>query len=486
MIRYIGIVLAGALVALAGCSDDTTNGTGGVGGTGATGGTGGTGGTPTFADPCADQGGSGQVDVASEEISEDTIWRSACTYLLAADTIVYVVNDTTLEIEPGTTVLGSNGSALVITQEATIEAPGTAAEPIIFTSSRAEGSRTPGDWGGVVLLGSARLSWGNEECDGEQGQCTANIEGLPAQENRGTFGGNDDSDDCGTITYARIEFAGFTIGMDNELNSLSVGGCGSATTLDYIQVHRGLDDGFEFFGGTANLSHGICTGTGDDCFDTDQGYRGTIDQFIAHHFAGSSNDPRGIESDNFSNNNDVQPRSAPIFTNGTVVATTGTSTDQGIVARRGTYATYDGVAVAYYADRGFDMRDASWETGWDGTEDGAFVVKNSCFAENSPNWPPLGTDCEDEMAASGDCNDPEGVVAEDTFDEATELASAALSNQEGSDAESLLGLTQAAIAPATTGGTPDYALSAQATEDCSGAFSGGSDWTTGWTAYPVD
>ncbi|NNE20749.1 MAG: hypothetical protein HKN10_19945 [Myxococcales bacterium] len=467
MRKYLGIALVGAMVAFgAGCSDDDppATGTGGSGGSGGTGGGG----------PCGD------VEITDEEITVDTAWDDpTCTYILTRE--VYVVG-ATLTIGAGVTVAGDNGSALVVTTSGMIDAQGTAADPIVFTSSRAEGQRLTGDWGGVVLLGEARLSWGNAECDGALGECVANIEGLPDTEDRGQFGGNDDAHNCGTIEYARIEFAGFRFGADNELNGLTVGGCGSATTLDYIQVHRGLDDGVEFFGGTSSISHVIVSGTGDDGIDWDQGYNGVIENFIVHHFAGSSDDPRGIEADNFSQNNDVEPRSAPQVMYGTIVASPDTTNQQGMVLRRGTWGTVDGVVVSGWDRAGVDIRDASWELtgGWPT----GLAVTNSCFDANDPNYPPLGTDCDnpDENLRMGDCNDPEDVPAAQTFDEATEMAAAARGNLEEDPG---LGDFSGAIDGSST---PDYSIT---NANCMGAFAtmgadNGTDWTEGWTAFPAD
>ena len=477
MRRYIGIVLVGALAVTGatfiGCSDDDDNG--------GTGGSGGGGGGGAVVDLCTDNGGSGEVQISNEDITENTLLTADCTYRLTRQ--IYVGGGATLTVNPGVQVVGDNGSALIVTTNGRIEAEGTADEPIVFTSSRAVGQRAPGDWGGVVMLGTAPLSWGSPAgCNGELGECRSNIEGLPDTEARGIFGGNDPSHDCGSLEYVRIEFAGFVFGEDNELNSLTLGGCGTDTNLDFIQVHRGEDDGFEFFGGLADLSHGICTGTGDDCVDWDQGYRGNITNFIAHHFAGNSSDPRGIEADNWSENNDVEPRSAPMVRYGTVVASPGGVTDQGIVLRRGTLGVLDGLVVAYYDGPGFDMRDASWRDGnWTTNDpDSALVVKNSCFTDNDPDWPAVGTNCG-QPGATGDCNDPEGVPGDQTFDELTELAQPALNNQ--IVAPNDLGLLVSDIAPAATGGAPDYSVNDAS--GCAGAFApSGDDWTTGWTSYP--
>jgi len=479
MKNLIGIILVGAMVAFgAGCSDDgTSGGTGGTGG--GTGGTGG-GGGGSVVDLCADAGGSGQVLITEEEITDDTLLTADCNYVLTQET--YVVG-ATLSIDPGVTVRGDNGSALIITTSGQIDARGTEDAPIVMTSSRAEGERLTGDWGGLVLLGNARLSWGNAECDGELGECVANIEGLPETENRGRYGGDDDTHDCGTLTYTRIEFAGFRFGQDNELNGLTVGGCGSETELDYIQVHRGLDDGVELFGGTAAISHVIVSGTGDDGIDWDQGFNGSVTNFIVHHFAGSSDDPRGIEADNFSSNNNVQPRSAPQVQYGTVVATAATTNNEGIVLRRGTWGSLDGLVVSGWNRAGVDIRDGAWDVagGW---PDG-LLVTNSCFDNNTPDFPedvgcmedpddpgnPTGDEDCNDYSGSGDFSDLANYFPENTN----------MPAQNNLEEDPGLGDFSGAV---DGSGTPDYSVS---NANCEGAFApSGDDWTTGWTAFPAD
>ena len=461
MRKYIGITLVGAMVAFgAGCdSGSDGGGTAGSGGSGGSGGGGGGGGGV----PCI-------IEITQEEITTDTAWDDpSCTYILTRE--VYVIG-ATLTVGAGVTVSGDNGSALIITTSGKIDAQGNASDPIVFTSSRAEGQRLTGDWGGLVLLGLARLSWGNAECDGAAGECVANIEGLPDTENRGTFGGNDDTHDCGTIEYARIEFAGFRFGNDNELNGLTVGGCGSQTTLDYIQVHRGLDDGVEFFGGTASISHVIVSGTGDDGIDWDQGYNGTVENFIVHHFAGSSDDPRGIEADNFSQNNDVEPRSAPDVINGTLVASPGTQNQQGMVLRRGTWGTVDGVVVAGWSRAGVDIRDGSWDVagGWPT----GLLVANGCFDGNGPPNFPTDVDCGG--ASEEDCNDESDSTPGSYFPEDTNMPT-----QGNIEEDPGLGDFSGAVDGSST---PDYSVS---NANCAGAFApAGTDWTVGWTAFPAD
>ncbi len=462
--KKCGLVVLAGFVALVGaaCGGDGDGGTGGTGGTGATGGTGNTGGGGTGVDICADNGGSGSVDITAEEITENTFFSNACDYFFTRETFVI---GATMTVQEGTQFGGDANSALIVTTTGRLEAVGTAESPIVFTSSRAATEAAAGDWGGIVLLGRARLSWGNAPCDGVAGECVSGIEGIAATEPRGEFGGDDDTHDCGTLRYVRIEYAGAVFGPDNELNGLTVAGCGDQTELSYIQVHRGLDDGVEFFGGTASIDRVIVTGTGDDGLDWDQGYRGTVENFIVHHFSSTTSSPNGIEADNFGDgDNNVEPRSAPQVSNGTVIGD-GRPEGSGVVTRVGTWGVLDGLVVVGFGGAGYDMRNGAWSVagGW---PDG-IVVNNSCFDGNGANWPV-------------DDNDPNEVAmgVPPFFNEPELLADAARNNFEE---DPVLG----DFSTAATGGmpAPDYTLT---NANCLGAFGGpgGDDWTAGWTAYP--
>jgi hypothetical protein len=473
MRKYFGIVLASAMAAasagLVGCSGDGGNG-----------GTGGTGGTAGSGNPCQDNGGSGLVEITDEEITQDTVLEAACTYVLTTET--YVVG-AELSIEAGTEIQGDQGSALIVTNTARIDAQGTSEAPIVFTSSALPSQAASGDWGGIVLLGLARLSWGDTTCDGEAGECVGSVEGIAPGNPRGAFGGDDDTHDCGTMRYVRIEYAGFQFGGDNELNGLTVGGCGDQTVLSYIQVHRGLDDGVEFFGGTAPIDHLIVTGPGDDGLDWDQGWRGTADNVIVHHFSSTSSSPNGIEADNYgSGNNNVQPRSAPQVRNATVIGD-GRPEGSGVVTRVGTWGILDGLVVVDFGGAGYDMRNGAWSVagGW---PDG-IVVTNSCFNDNTPNFP-ADVDCIEDPENPGnaigaeDCNDYSG--SGDFTDEANYFPeNTNMPTQGNLEEDPELG----DFSTAATGGNPapDYSL---ANANCLGAFGGpsGTDWTSDWTAYP--
>lgn len=211
-------------------------------------------------------GGSTTPDVRGT-ITSDQHWTKDKTYRLRG--YVYVTNNATITIDPGTKIVSNKDSAgvLVIYRGAKINATGTAAEPIVFTS--AETAPQPGDLGGVVIVGQATGNANHAVLEG----------GVDAAFS--AFGGTNDADNSGVIKYVRIEYAGKAVNPGDEINGLSLYAVGSGTTIDYVQVLRGLDDAFEFFGGTVNCKHLIAYNCADDDFDMDDGYRGKIQYAIS-------------------------------------------------------------------------------------------------------------------------------------------------------------------------------------------------------------
>lgn len=210
-------------------------------------------------------------------ITEDTYWYADTAYEMAGK--VVVEEGATLFIEAGTTIKardgqGSTSTALIVAQGGKIEAVGTADAPIIFTSIYDEGQLDEADqglWGGVVVLGSAPIS---------ADATPSIIEGIPANLGYGAYGGNDSTDNSGILKYVSIRHAGTLLGDGNELNGLTLGGVGNGTFIDQIEVVGNLDDGIEFFGGTVNASNLLVWAQGDDAFDLDQAYAGTISNFV--------------------------------------------------------------------------------------------------------------------------------------------------------------------------------------------------------------
>ena len=221
------------------------------------------------------------VDVTSD-ITSDVYWTADHTYVLNGR--IFVNDGGVLHIEAGTVIKGKpgtgvNASALIVARGGKIYAEGTADRPIIFTAE-ADDIKNPVDlaydltsqWGGVIILGKARIN----RPEGE-----FNIEGIPTTEPRGMYGGTDDDDNSGVLRYVSIRHGGAEIGEGNEINGLTLGGVGRGTTIEYIEVISNLDDGYEWFGGTVNCKHLISAFCGDDGFDFDEGYRGKLQYLFA-------------------------------------------------------------------------------------------------------------------------------------------------------------------------------------------------------------
>jgi hypothetical protein len=257
------------------------------------------------------------VTTVSADITTNTTWSGVVKLMNK----VYVKNNATLTIAPGTIIRGDKltQGSLIITRGAKILADGTAANPIIFTSNEAVGARNEGDWGGLVLLGLAK----NNQPGG-----VANIEGIvPTTDTQ--FGGNYDNDYSGILRYVRIEFAGIALEPNKEINGVTFGSVGSQTIVDYVQVSFSGDDSFEWFGGTVNCKHLIAYRGLDDDFDTDFGYRGKVQFFLSirdKDMSDAAGDSNSFESDNDAAGSTAQPKTAPIFSNGTIVGPKGNGT----------------------------------------------------------------------------------------------------------------------------------------------------------------
>ncbi len=225
------------------------------------------------------------IPTVTENINEDTTWETGNIYILEGR--ITVLADITLTIEPGVIIKGREGSeanatALMIARGGNLMAEGTSTSPIIFTSVADD--IVPGEiespnleptvnglWGGLLILGKAPIS---AEADAMQ------IEGIPASDLNGLYGGNDETDNSGTLKYISIRHGGTNIGEGNEINGLTLGGVGSGTIIENVEIVSNQDDGIEWFGGTVNVKNAIVWNTGDDAIDTDQSWGGTLDNFI--------------------------------------------------------------------------------------------------------------------------------------------------------------------------------------------------------------
>ncbi|WP_164011313.1 hypothetical protein [Pyxidicoccus trucidator] len=427
----------------------------------------------------------GETIEVSQKITGDTTWEAKNTYVLK--THIFVESGT-LTIQPGTVIKGDEGSSLAVTTNAKINASGTREKPIVFTSSKAAGSRSAGNWGGLVLLGKAPIN----VKDSGGNPTTANIEGYPASQAGIAYGGQDAAHDCGKVKYVRIEFAGFKLTERNELNGLTAGGCGSATEIDYVQVHKGADDGVEMFGGTANLKHVVVTQPDDDGLDWDFGYSGKVQFLIVQQNPDVGN--FAFESDNNPNDalNSV-PVSTPEVWNVTLIGSNAEpgkagKTQAAMHLKNGTAGKMNNLIVAYFTDGAADV-DGAATVGRTTSTTNPLFIRNSIFFDNAniTSGSTLGSEFQRSSSGALVNNDAD-------FDEGAFFMSASSQNQlVDPQLNAALDLERPDFSPRA--GSPALNADRAGAPPSSGFFDanarfigaiGAEDWTEGWTAFPAD
>ncbi|HEY8935823.1 MAG TPA: Ig-like domain repeat protein [Cyclobacteriaceae bacterium] len=233
----------------------------------------------------------------------------------------------TLTIEAGTVIygkVGTPGGTLIVQRGSKIIAIGTEDKPIVFTSEKSPGSRISGDWGGVVLCGKS--------ANNLKGSVSTGTDGI--EELEGAYGGFHGGgaspvldDNSGTLKYVRVEYAGYPINPNQEINGITFGSIGSGTTLDHIQVTYANDDSYEWFGGTVNATHLVAYKGIDDDFDTDNGFSGQV-QFglgIRDKSIADQSGSNGFECDNDANGSSNTPITGAQFSNMTIIGGKATS-----------------------------------------------------------------------------------------------------------------------------------------------------------------
>ncbi|OGU08563.1 MAG: hypothetical protein A2W29_08455, partial [Gemmatimonadetes bacterium RBG_16_66_8] len=409
---------------------------------------------------------------------------------------VKVQSGATLTILPGTRIIGDTtvlGSSLWILRGAQINAVGTAAAPIVFTSARSAGNRKPADWGGIIIVGNGIIN---------RTGTTILTEG-PAGTAENYAGGTDNASSSGTLKYVRIEFAGYDVsaGGGQELNGLSSYAVGGGTTYEYVQVMAGLDDSFEFWGGAVNARYLISYEAGDDHFDWSEGFQGRIQFMIALQTqrltpapgTGSvSSDPRGFEGDGcepgisgcvMTATGTSEPFSNPTFANFTLIGTgnlAGFSSDgNGAVWRRGTAGYFYNGIIARFKGTGINVKDA-WTDTLLSQRDSLNVV-SVLLASNGANYDTTSNFGQAAKFTSDNHVVYTGSVAVDT------LLGISL-NPAGLD------WTPKAGSPANTGGTAMPAARVSGffggtwvnTTYRGAAEPGGTKWWQGWSQYSIN
>lgn len=440
-------------------------------------------------------GAAGTLTLSGNITSNRTLDRDT-TYVLSG--FVKVTSGNTLTIESGTRIVGDQtvaGSALFILKGARIEAQGTAAAPIVFTSQKAVGTRARGDWGGLIIVGNAQVNRsGDIILEGSNAPGVPNA-GSGVIYSNGTAAG--DTESSGTLRYVRTEFAGYAVAANAELNSFTFAAVGSGTTIEYLQSMMGLDDSFEWFGGTVNGRYLVSYESGDDHFDAAEGYRGRNQFLIAVQSTRGDpggNDPQGFEVDGCSGTSGCtappgeegessHPHNMPVFANFTVIGTgdvanTGSGGGFGMVLRRGTGGTYINGIVARWPRRAVSVRDAS--TFRRESQD-SLIVSNILFAQNAAG----NFEADSVRQRLGPAGlDSSGVTAASLF-------AAFPATISGTTTAASFDWTPATGSPAATGGLSTFtgliqqraAPFVQATAYRGAAAPGGPKWWEGWTVY---
>jgi hypothetical protein len=352
---FVSAFMASIAVGAVACSDDG-NLRGGGGGGNSSGGNNNTSGGPSSSGGTQPPGTEGQPACSTTtelqgDITKSCYVGSEKTWLLKG--LVTVKAGATITINKGTTIQGDNASKAILLIEpgAKIVAEGTADEPIVFTSQAAEGSKKPGDWGGLVVLGNAPVNF-----PGGKG----NIEGILKTVSGTSYGGTDPNDNSGVLKYVRVEYAGIILSQDNEVNGITFGGVGSGTTVDYVQVRQALDDCFEFFGGTVNAKHLVCQRNQDDGFDFDNGYTGKLQFLVLQQDPVHVGEDNGIESDNDAQGSGNLPLTNPQVYNVTLCGKNADvdNAQFGMLIRKNSRGTFANMVVTGF-ESSLDIRDAT-------------------------------------------------------------------------------------------------------------------------------
>ena len=337
--------------------------------------------------------GVAQVRVTAD-ISADVTWTANNEYLL--DGLIFVNDGATLTIEPGTVVrgvyednitTGDAASGLIIRRGAKIMADGTADNPIIFTAeddvlsnSNDFTQRDRGEWAGIIILGKASTNQPTTENQ---------IEGILSTDEEALYGGTEDDDNSGVLRYVSIRHSGVSItGQEGaEIQGITLGGVGSGTTIEYVEIFASADDGIEWFGGTVDVKYAVVAFPFDDAFDYDQGWRGKGQFWFT--IADTDAAGRGGEHDGGDDGgDDASPYATPIISNVTYIGAgdtepaNGDGNDYAFRMRDGAGGYYFNSVFTAYPDRAIDLE--NWENAstfdsFEQYEDGNLKIENNLF-----------------------------------------------------------------------------------------------------------
>ena len=326
-----------------------------------------------------------EITTLKGSITSDVTLKAGKTYKLSGE---YIVEDgATLHIEEGVKVVAVYDDIvdyILIKQGGKIEAIGTAEQPIILTAEKEE----PGAWGGLHICGKAHTN-------AEGGKGSSEIGGA-------TYGGNDDNDNSGTLRYVRLEYTGYAFDEEHEANGISFYGVGRGTTVDHCQSYKGSDDGFEFFGGSVNVSNMVATSCSDDSFDWTEGWNGTATNLVAYQ---ENKETLGydcdclMECDNNGSNHTASPVAHPTLKNLILVGNGGEK--QGVRLRAGTQVSIDGAKICG-KQKPLTVETVPTETA---LKDGTSILKNITISAALNSKENIYTN--DDFVAAGNQINPE-------------------------------------------------------------------------------
>ena len=316
-------------------------------------------------------------------------WTSDNVYIL--DGFVFLEEGGVLNIEAGTVILGredpmtsDNASALIISRGAQIFAEGTQTDPIIFTTEIDDvtdpfdtDDTDQGFWGGIIILGNGILGDNTTE---------VGVEGIPAGEERALYGGSNDADNSGVLRYVSIRHGGAELSPGDEINGLTLGGVGSGTTIENIEVFANSDDGIEFFGGAVNVKGAVVAFCGDDSFDWDTGWRGNGQFWFS--IQAEDNGDNGAEMDGAKPDDNAR-FSQPNIVNATYIGSgpgASAKNEHALLFRDGTGGSYINSIFTSFKDKGIQVEDL--DTGLDSRqrlENGELTIANNIWFDFGNN-----------------------------------------------------------------------------------------------------
>lgn len=279
--------------------------------------------------------------LVNADITTSTTWTANNTYNLQQQ--IYVKNGATLTIEPGTIIASTTGAggSLAVARGAMINVLGTKDDPVIMTSKADVATWTGGnpkagswrqgvnEWGNLTIMGRGYISE-NATAGNVPTPNSANVaqmEGLIAAfpgDPDVLYGGGNNAYNAGTIKYLSLRYGGKVVGLNNELNGLSLGGVGRNTDIHHIDIMNNVDDGIEIWGGACQLKYVNIWNIGDDSFDIDQGWVGKA-QFvnIVQGYAANAAQGSGVGDNAFeldgAEDSDWQPVTTAVIYNATVI-----------------------------------------------------------------------------------------------------------------------------------------------------------------------